>query len=347
VGDRTYPLSKEWRVVFHCKDIDVTIIDVPVDVWGVLGVKALEMGEFAPSNQVFLRGRDAYGTLSQSYGMAHLDTRNPFGVKYKVWTAPGWSGTPVLQGGKVVGVHRGTDATPYAGGLVDYNNGSSLALLLIQKPGRVRNLIRATGLMESETREPGYKYTHDLPEDVELGGKQAMKDLKKLRRGGFWDADFSVQSRSYKLQGTHFTDDDSMSSESWDYDAFGPRWADMADDDFSQGFSQDESGVVVGAVGTAELDFPKGGSRAPPKESRSTQTSVVETRAKQTQAGVKTLGKNVQVTASGPSSSSGPTNGAKPKKAKKKSQRKAGQSSSKPAAKPRAEPSVRNSSTQM
>jgi len=92
---------------------DFTFVRVPPSVWAVLGVKALDMGmedTLGSKSAVELYGPDELGTFCRTNG-SMTEAARPWIMEHTASTRPGWSGTPILSGGLVVGVHCEGSAT--------------------------------------------------------------------------------------------------------------------------------------------------------------------------------------------------------------------------------------------
>jgi hypothetical protein len=115
VGEQTYmcSLEKRWKIqevsFWSNAELDVLLIEIPSQVWSVMGVKALQVGIATPGTPVRLHGT-ANEQLAFSVG-AILKTDNLLLLKHTASTLHGWSGTPLLAAGKVVAIHTGSDAS--------------------------------------------------------------------------------------------------------------------------------------------------------------------------------------------------------------------------------------------
>jgi hypothetical protein len=140
VGQKAYPFDRKWAVYAYSspKRLDLTGLEVPEEVWAALGVKAASASSDCPEiGNVSLFGWDA-GVMSSSTGPSKSST-DLLGLDYWASSIEGWSGTPLVQQGKVVGVHRGyrlTDAAnhgvmiyPFIGGFETPHRGKSYNLV--------------------------------------------------------------------------------------------------------------------------------------------------------------------------------------------------------------------------
>jgi hypothetical protein len=104
---RSVPFDREWCVSYYSSssDLDVIGIDVPSRVWSFLGVTVAKIDPNPPEKFTV----EIYGytgpTPAMSLGRAQKG--HHFGITHFASTEPGWSGSPLMHKGKIVGLHRG------------------------------------------------------------------------------------------------------------------------------------------------------------------------------------------------------------------------------------------------
>jgi len=104
--------SYGWQVRRPGPESDLLFIELPRQAWSKLGVPALSvgMGDMAVATKVI--HLDGAGVAYQSHGPIAarvFNEKHTFGIHYGSSTTPGWSGAPVFQRGKVVGIHVAGD----------------------------------------------------------------------------------------------------------------------------------------------------------------------------------------------------------------------------------------------
>jgi hypothetical protein len=111
-GSVELPMSKEWPVFAYSPSgsLDFCLIEVDKQAWSILGVKALNINP-TTSGSVTTYGVDCSGRLNSSLGAVRRDKSKPFGLSHTASTEPGWSGTPLINSGGVVGWHTGAGET--------------------------------------------------------------------------------------------------------------------------------------------------------------------------------------------------------------------------------------------
>lgn len=128
VGNRTFPVDREWKLkLFSSQEsLDFAFLEVPDGVWAVLGVKALVLGNLslAKVRGVSLYGFSATRDPQVSYGTASATPSRLFRIHHDCWSAKGYSGSPLIADGKVIGIHTGAKPTGPA-----LNEATSFAVL--------------------------------------------------------------------------------------------------------------------------------------------------------------------------------------------------------------------------
>lgn len=105
-------LDPKWQKNFYCKDneVDIAAIEVPSQVWSKLGVS---IGSVKPATTtrrpVCVYGASSSKAFRCSSGMGNLT--HGFTGEHTASTTGGWSGSPIVSGGFIIGVHRGSNAT--------------------------------------------------------------------------------------------------------------------------------------------------------------------------------------------------------------------------------------------
>jgi hypothetical protein len=77
-----------------------------------LGVRPLRMSDRVKSQAISVYGTDALGQWCVSSSVARLSRSRLFQIEHGASTEPSYSGSPLIQDGKMVGVHQGTTETP-------------------------------------------------------------------------------------------------------------------------------------------------------------------------------------------------------------------------------------------
>lgn len=110
VGRRVEIDFQNWKLDFASKDarIDVASIFVPQKVWSSLGVKSAKVKiPTAERKPVQVFGADSSSAFKSSVGLGTFVSE--FTGEHSATTTKGWSGSPVISNGCVIGVHRGVD----------------------------------------------------------------------------------------------------------------------------------------------------------------------------------------------------------------------------------------------
>lgn len=215
-GSVELPMSRDWPVCAYSPSgsLDFCLIEVDKQAWSVLGVKALKMTH-TTSGSVTTYGVDSSGRLNSSLGSVRRDKSKPFGLLHTASTEPGWSGTPLINSGGIVGWHTGAGETS-----LPSNVATSVAALLA-----------ATHSKESPFTAG--KFVH-VEWDELLDRDDVSRAIAFGRNGR---VDFMVSDSDY--------------SRRYDYDfsgqsIVGQSWADFEDDDEEWGF--DDYGRMERAV---------------------------------------------------------------------------------------------------
>jgi hypothetical protein len=78
-------------------------------IFSCLGVSTARFGEFVDRTPVWVYGPKMDGSLGQSAGIANYNSSRLFGIHHQASTFPGWSGSPIYQTGRIVGIHLGAE----------------------------------------------------------------------------------------------------------------------------------------------------------------------------------------------------------------------------------------------
>nr|UHS71655.1 MAG: polyprotein P2a [Sobemovirus sp.] len=99
-----------WKLDFFSRDsrIDIASIFVPQKVWSSLGVKSVKVKVPTTGRKpVQLFGADSSAKCKSSVGLGTFVSE--FTGEHTATTTKGWSGSPVISNGVIIGVHRGVD----------------------------------------------------------------------------------------------------------------------------------------------------------------------------------------------------------------------------------------------
>lgn len=221
-GALELPMNKDWPVFAYSpsRSLDFCLIEVDKQAWSVLGVKALNINP-TTSGSITTYGVDFAGRLNSSLGSVRRDMSKPFGLVHTASTEPGWSGTPLLNSGGVVGWHTGAGES---------NLPSNVAT-------SVAAIVAATNTKESPFTAG--KFVH-----VEWDELMDRDDVSRAtvfsRRGRI---DFATIDSDYARQYDYDFTGRNITSESW---------ADLDDDEDWFGAAVDDFGRMERAEPTPE-----------------------------------------------------------------------------------------------
>jgi hypothetical protein len=121
---KTYPIDFDWKVYLESSenDLDIMVLGVPHPVFAALGVKKLASGALHASGRCTVYGFDGNGQFGLASGRVEHKPAEAFRLRHYATTTFGFSGSPLIFNGRVVGVHTGCSVTS----LGDYNVGTSL-----------------------------------------------------------------------------------------------------------------------------------------------------------------------------------------------------------------------------
>lgn len=101
---RKMPVDRNEFKMLPVEGVDLAIVELPASMWSVLGVTALKTKSPAVGNVIQAFG-DVNGKLAFSTGQ--VNSFNKLLGVHAASTTPGWSGTPLMNEGMVIGVHVG------------------------------------------------------------------------------------------------------------------------------------------------------------------------------------------------------------------------------------------------
>jgi hypothetical protein len=129
---RSKVIVKKWSV-----ELDVVILEIPLHIFTVLGVKAAKVTKTPLTQSVSARGVKS-ADLMASYGVVTKAT-SQFAFRHTISTERGWSGAPIVNAsGAVIGMHvRGFGAAPagHVGVWLPHNVGVSFDWSVISSRG--------------------------------------------------------------------------------------------------------------------------------------------------------------------------------------------------------------------
>lgn len=186
------PFARDWKMVSYSRimDLDYALVRVPPTVWSLLQVGCIDMGR-ATAGLVTIYGYGIDGEVYNSTGI--LEKSKEFRLKHYASTEPGYSGSPLIYNGKVVGVHTGHSADR------THNEATTAAIIM----GTMTTL-------ETPFIEGSYKRV--LPGEVD----KATRKFTIYGPKGM--VDYAVDSHYYAIMGMregHFTGK-SWADEDWE-----------------------------------------------------------------------------------------------------------------------------------
>lgn len=119
---KTFSVNLRWKTLLYSPecDLDLCVIAVPHEVFASISVKKLPTAKLFDRSRCTLYGYDRSGNFGYSMGAANHTPGEAFRLIHHGSTISGFSGTPVMHLGKVVGIHTG------ANNLKQWNEGSTL-----------------------------------------------------------------------------------------------------------------------------------------------------------------------------------------------------------------------------
>lgn len=108
-NDKTYPVNFKWKVLLDSSphDLDIVVIAVPHPVFAALGVKKLKTGSLKTASRCVTFGFDDGHYFGTSTGRIEHKPREAFRCRHYASTTFGFSGSPLIVSGEVVGIHTG------------------------------------------------------------------------------------------------------------------------------------------------------------------------------------------------------------------------------------------------
>jgi len=106
---QTLPVDRSWPILLSSPvtECDLIMVEVPTVAFQTLQVKTLKCGRAINWSGVTASGFNEDGDFIASYGTVKSVSYNPTIVQHFATTFPGWSGTPLISQGKIVGLHTG------------------------------------------------------------------------------------------------------------------------------------------------------------------------------------------------------------------------------------------------
>jgi hypothetical protein len=110
---KIFPISFEWKILLESSpnDLDIVVVAVPHQVFSVIGVKKLASGPLHSSGRCTVFGFNQSGKYGLSSGRLEHKPNEAFRLRHYASTDFGFSGSPLLYNGRVVGVHTGAEVT--------------------------------------------------------------------------------------------------------------------------------------------------------------------------------------------------------------------------------------------
>jgi len=128
----TLPLViADFKLAFYSKEADVILFYPPQTLFSVLRVKSIPSASYVKGKQIMVVGY-RNGKLTITYGSVFGERDGGFGLTHYASTLPGYSGTPIIYQGKMVGVHLASNG-------VDANLGVSCVWLHFKENGIASN----------------------------------------------------------------------------------------------------------------------------------------------------------------------------------------------------------------
>nr|UHS71593.1 MAG: hypothetical protein [Barnaviridae sp.] len=106
---KLHRIDKSWLIVAYspAEDLDFVAVSIPSYVWANLGVTTLKWANVRHGSNAKIYG---YGPQGFSFSRGTLELCNIYGtIKHNASSTHGWSGSPVIVNGRIVGVHTGAD----------------------------------------------------------------------------------------------------------------------------------------------------------------------------------------------------------------------------------------------
>lgn len=238
-GRVSFPFERSLKVILDAPKFDVVGLEFPSDLGSLMGVSTAKIGRTpSPGGTVRLAGQ-YLGEFVFTCGCVS-GIGEGFRYKHTATTSAGFSGTPVLNNGRVVGIHLSGD--------VGFNWATSLDWLQVG--------------LESELRDRGFTRSSEFDDSWSEAGWDFDGVATRTRhRGKAWCEDIREVPRDLYIGRT------------------GVSWADLVDDDDEwagfDDFGKTESAPPVGVSPSPE-DPPLNGS-APGERAETQDTGSVHT----------------------------------------------------------------------
>jgi hypothetical protein len=127
-NNTTVPLNiADYKLAFYSKERDIILFYPPQTLWSVLRVKQIPSAAYVKGKQIMVVGYKN-GKLTTSFGSLFGERDGGFGLTHYASTLKGYSGTPIIYQGKMVGVHLASNG-------IDSNLGVSCVWLHFKENG--------------------------------------------------------------------------------------------------------------------------------------------------------------------------------------------------------------------
>jgi hypothetical protein len=184
-GD-VFPVNFEWKIVLDSSphDLDIVIVAVPHSVFAAIGVKKLKTSVLRDSQKCITFGFNEDGYFGTSTGRVEHKPHEAFRCNHYATTTYGFSGSPLIVAGDVVGVHTGAEL-----GLLSHSNLGTICFWMESKQ-----------LETPKKGEPGYRIELDFgdrkPERVvrfnTVGKEHSLEQVGRSIRLRFKPMDFTL-----------------------------------------------------------------------------------------------------------------------------------------------------------
>jgi hypothetical protein len=167
---RCVEMDMSWPVTLSGSSLDAVGVEVPPHVWAYLGVGSAAVGSPLRGQTCSVFGRDLEGRPASSSGPVSTSASVGGTLAYRASTQPGWSGSPIVAGRKVVGIHTGYRPEE------NLNRGVSLHFLQVDETDYKSRIYRNNADL--------WEDTSDLPIDDRFDSMaEAYEDMHVVRKG--------------------------------------------------------------------------------------------------------------------------------------------------------------------
>lgn len=181
----TFPVNFEWKIVLDSSphDLDIVVVAVPHSVFAAIGVKKLNTKTLRDSQKCVTYGFNEFGYFGTSTGRVEHKPHEAFRCNHYATTTFGFSGSPLVVAGSVVGVHTGAEL-----GVLGHSNLGTLCFWLESRQ-----------LETPKKGEPGYRIEFELPGKAErvvrfntVGKQHSLEQLGRSVKLRFKPMDFNA-----------------------------------------------------------------------------------------------------------------------------------------------------------